>query len=285
VTNGGRKPYDDLIALALAEDIGAGDVTTAATIPPTAKASGVMLAKASGVASGMEAAAAVFRLVDPAVRYAPLVNDGARFADRQPLAEVEGPAAAVLAGERTALNLVQRLSAVATLTARFVEAVAGTGARIVDTRKTTPGLRWLEKAAVRHGGAGNHRFNLADGVLIKDNHLAAVGGVDPIGQAVALARANAPHGLKVEVEVTTLAGLDRALGAGADIVLLDNMDLRDIAEAVRRTAGRALLEASGGVTLERVRAIADTGVDLISVGALTHSAGSLDISLEFAISS
>lgn len=281
--DGGWRPYDALIDLALAEDIGAGDVTTAATIPAAARASGVMLAKAAGVVSGMEVAAAVVHRVDPMVRFTPLVNDGDRIADRQPLAEVEGLAASLLIGERTALNLVQRLSAVATLTARFVAAVAGTNARIVDTRKTTPGLRWLEKAAVRHGGGANHRFNLADGVLIKDNHLAAVGGADRVARAVAMARARAPHGLKIEVEVTTLAELEEALAAGADIVLLDNMDVPTMAEAVRQTAGRALLEASGGVTLERARAIAETGVDLISVGALTHSAGSLDISLEFAI--
>lgn len=283
MTDAGWRPYDALIDLALAEDIGAGDVTTAATIPPGARASGVMLAKSPGVLSGLEVAAAVFRRVDPSVRFTPLVADGDRVADRQPLAEVEGPAASLLIGERTALNLVQRLSGVATLTARFVEAVAGTGARIVDTRKTTPGMRWLEKAAVRHGGGSNHRYNLADGVLIKDNHLAAVGGPDRVARAVHLARERVPHGLKVEVEVTTLDELDEALAAGADIVLLDNMDIPTLAEAVRRTAGRALLEASGGVTLERVRAIAETGVDLISVGALTHSAGSLDISLDFAI--
>lgn len=283
MTDAGWRPYDALIDLALAEDIGAGDVTTAATIQPGARASGVMLAKSPGVLSGLEVAAAVFRRVDPSVRFTPLVADGDRVADRQPLAEVEGPAASLLIGERTALNLVQRLSGVATLTARFVEAVAGTGARIVDTRKTTPGMRWLEKAAVRHGGGSNHRYNLADGVLIKDNHLAAVGGPDRVARAVHLARERVPHGLKVEVEVTTLDELDEALAAGADIVLLDNMDIPTLAEAVRRTAGRALLEASGGVTLERVRAIAETGVDLISVGALTHSAGSLDISLDFAI--
>ncbi len=283
MTDAGWRPYDGLIDLALAEDVGAGDVTTAATIPPGARASGVMLAKSPGVVSGLEVAAAVFRRVDPAVRFTRMVADGDRVADRQPLASVEGPAAALLIGERTALNLVQRLSGVATLTARFVEAVEGTGARIVDTRKTTPGMRWLEKAAVRHGGGGNHRYNLADGVLIKDNHLAAVGGPDRIARAIRLARERVPHGLKIEVEVTTLGELDEALAAGADIVLLDNMDVPTIAEAVQRTAGRALLEASGGVTLDTVRAIAETGVDLISVGALTHSAGSLDISLEFAI--
>jgi nicotinate-nucleotide pyrophosphorylase (carboxylating) len=172
---------------------------------------------------------------------------------------------------------------VATLTAAFVAAVEGTRARIVDTRKTTPGMRALEKAAVRHGGGRNHRFGLSDGVLIKDNHLAAVGGIGRTGAAVRLARETASHGLKIEVEVTTLAELEEALEAGADIILLDNMTVEDVAEAVRLTGERALLEASGGITLETVRAIAETGVDLISVGALTHSAPALDISLDFAL--
>ncbi|MBA3416629.1 MAG: carboxylating nicotinate-nucleotide diphosphorylase [Chloroflexia bacterium] len=272
-----------MIDLALAEDIGGGDVTTLATVAADRRARGTLLVKSPGVVSGLEVAAAVFRRVDPSVVFTPLVADGTRVEGGQPIATVEGAARSLLVGERTALNLLQRLSGVATLTAAFVAAVAGTTVRLVDTRKTTPGMRALEKAAVRHGGGHNHRFGLADGLLIKDNHLAAVGGPDRVARAVRLARAAAPHGLKIEVEVTTLAELDEALGAGADIVLLDNMPVAEVAAAVRRTAGRAVLEASGGVTLETVRAIAETGVDLISVGALTHSAPALDISLDFAL--
>ncbi len=277
------SPAASLIDLALAEDIGGGDVTTLATVAADRRARGTLLVKSPGVVSGLEVAAAVFRRVDPSVVFTPLVADGTRVEGGQPIATVEGAARSLLVGERTALNLLQRLSGVATLTAAFVAAVAGTTVRLVDTRKTTPGMRALEKAAVRHGGGHNHRFGLADGLLIKDNHLAAVGGPDRVARAVRLARAAAPHGLKIEVEVTTLAELDEALGAGADIVLLDNMPVAEVAAAVRRTAGRAVLEASGGVTLETVRAIAETGVDLISVGALTHSAPALDISLDFAL--
>jgi nicotinate-nucleotide pyrophosphorylase (carboxylating) len=182
-----------------------------------------------------------------------------------------------------ALNLLQRLSGVATATARYVEAVAGTKARIVDTRKTTPGLRQLEKQAVREGGGHNHRVGLADGVLIKDNHLAAIGGSDRVTKAIERARAFAPHTLRIEVEVTTLPEADEAVAAGADVILLDNMDVATMRRAVESVAGRALLEASGGVNLSTVRAIAETGVDLISIGALTHSAPALDISLEFAL--
>jgi nicotinate-nucleotide pyrophosphorylase (carboxylating) len=210
--------------------------------------------------------------------------DGDAVPAMTPIATIEGPAWSLLAGERVALNLLQRLSGVATLTARYVKAVRETKARIVDTRKTTPGLRALEKAAVRHGGAHNHRFGLTDGVLIKDNHLAAVGGADRVGRAVALARQGAPHTLRIEIEVTTLDELVQALEAGADIVLLDNMEIAELRKAVAMTDGRALLEASGGVTLESVAEIAATGVDLISVGALTHSAPALDISLDLDLS-
>jgi nicotinate-nucleotide pyrophosphorylase (carboxylating) len=276
-----RLAWGALLELALAEDIGSGDVTSLATVPASAQAIGTMLAKAPGVISGLDVAGDVFRRVDPTVTFTPLVANGDRVAAMTPIATVSGPARSILTAERLALNLVQRLSGVATLTARFVSAVAGSKARVVDTRKTTPGLRALEKAAVRHGGGHNHRFGLSDGVLIKDNHLAAVGGVDRVGRAVTLARASAPHTLRVEVEVTTLDELEQALAAGADAVLLDNMDLPTMREAVHRAAGRALLEASGGVTLERVAEIAATGVDLISVGALTHSAPALDVSLEF----
>lgn len=273
-----------MIDLALSEDLGNGDITSLTTVPAGSTAEGTMVAKAAGVISGLAVAGAVFARVDSMIAWRPLVADGTRVAEGELIAGVAGPARSVLGGERVALNLLQRLSGVATLAAAYVAAVAGTNARIVDTRKTTPGLRALEKAAIRHGGAANHRFNLTDGVLIKDNHLAAIGGPDRISLAVAAARAGAPHTLKVEIEVTTLDELEQALAAGADIVMLDNMDLATMRQAVTQTAGRALLEASGGITLETVRAVAETGVDLISVGALTHSAPALDISLRFAIS-
>jgi nicotinate-nucleotide pyrophosphorylase (carboxylating) len=278
-----RTGWEAIVDLALAEDVGAGDVTTLATVPADARARATMLAKAEGVISGLGAAGFVFCRVDPAVAFTPLVGDGTRVGMRTPIAEVAGPARGLLTAERVALNLVQRLSGVATATASYVEAVAGTKARIVDTRKTTPGMRLLEKQAVRDGGGHNHRVGLADGVLIKDNHLAAIGGPDRVTRAVRKARAYAPHTLRIEVEVTTLAEVEQAVAAGADVILLDNMDVPAMRRAVELVAGRALLEASGGVTLATVRAIAETGVDLISVGALTHSAPALDISLEFAL--
>lgn len=270
--------YEELVRAALREDIGAGDMTTLLTVPVETQASGVFLAKATGVVCGLELAACAFRCVDPSVRFAPLVADGTAVEPGLLLARLSGPAQSLLTGERVALNFTQRLSGTASLTRRFVEAVAGTRARIVDTRKTTPGLRTLEKYAVRCGGGHNHRYGLGDGVLIKDNHLAAGGGV---AACVARAQQHAPHPLKVEVECKTLAQVGEAVGAGADILLLDNMSLEQLREAVELVAGRALTEASGGVNLQTVRAIAETGVDLISVGALTHSAPALDISLDF----
>ncbi|MGH2550673.1 MAG: carboxylating nicotinate-nucleotide diphosphorylase [Thermomicrobiales bacterium] len=279
----GFGTWQALVDLALTEDIGAGDVTTLSTVPAGATATGVMLLKQSGVISGLEVAAYVFERVDPSIRFEALVRDGDAVTSGTDIVTLIGPARTLLAGERTALNLLQRLSGVATSTAAYVAAVQGTGARVVDTRKTTPGLRALEKSAVRHGGGHNHRFGLSDGVLIKDNHLAAIGGPDRVTRAVQAARENAPHTMKIEVEVTNLAETAEAVAAGADIIMLDNMSLADMAEAVRIVGGRALTEASGGVRLETVRAIAETGVDLISVGALTHSAPSLDISLNFVI--
>jgi nicotinate-nucleotide pyrophosphorylase (carboxylating) len=270
-----------LIELALAEDLGSGDITTIATIPADRQATGRFLVKASGVISGLAVVEAVYAAVDARVVVDALVTDGAAVTHGDIVATVSGPARALLSGERTALNFLQRLSGVATVTREYVEAVAGTKARIIDTRKTTPGMRTLQKAAIRHGGGHNHRLGLADGILIKDNHLAAIGTPDRIAQAIHAARERAPHTLKVECEVTSLDELEQALSAGADVVLLDNMDAPTMAEAVRRTNGRALLEASGGITLDTIRPIAETGVDLISVGALTHSAPSLDISLEF----
>lgn len=280
---GSRTGWEAIIDLALAEDIGTGDVTTLATVPAETRARGAMIAKAEGVISGLAAAAAVFHRVDAGVSVVPRVTNGTAVQPKTVIAEVEGPARSILMAERVALNLVQRLSGVATLTARYVAAVAGTKARIVDTRKTTPGLRVLEKQAVRDGGGHNHRVGLSDGILIKDNHLAAIGGPDRIARAVERARAFAPHTLKVEVEVTTLEEVQQALDAGADVILLDNMDLATMRRAVELVAGRALLEASGGITLATVRAVAETGVDLISIGALTHSAPALDISLDFAL--
>jgi nicotinate-nucleotide pyrophosphorylase (carboxylating) len=272
-----------LVDLALAEDLTGGDVTTLATVPADARAQAVIAAKEPGVLSGIEAAAFVFRRVDADVHFGVQAGDGAPLAAGAVVATVAGPARSLLAAERVALNLMQRLSGIATLTARYVAALDGTGVQILDTRKTGPGLRVLEKAAVRHGGGRNHRSNLGAGVLIKDNHLAVVGGcgAERVRRAVELARAGAPHTLRIEVEATTLEELAGALEAGADVVLLDNMDVETLRRAVELAAGRALLDASGGITLETVRAVAETGVDLISVGALTHSAPALDLSLEF----
>lgn len=272
-----------IVRLALDEDVGTGDITTNSTVPEGARASGTFLAKAEGVLSGLEVARTVFREVDSGVSFRPVLADGDAFQPGTALASVEGPARGVLTAERVSLNFLQRLSGVATATARYAEAVQGTGARIIDTRKTTPGMRLLEKAAIRHGGGHNHRVGLSDGILIKDNHLAALGGDNPVEQAIQAAREAAPHTLKVEVEVTSLAQLEQALEAGADVIMLDNMDIATMAEAVRRTGGRALIEASGGITFDTLRKVAETGVDLISVGALTHSAPAVDISLELEI--
>ena len=257
----------------LAEDVGPGDVTTLALIDEGATCKAEIRAKEPGIICGLEAAAAVF--ADLGVDFRPLVDDGARVVPG-PVAQVEGHAQGVLIGERTALNLLGRLSGIATLTRRYVDAVAGTGATILDTRKTTPGLRTLEKQAVACGGGTNHRVGLYDGILIKDNHLRLAGGVEA---AVTRVRA-AATGLPIEVEAETLVEVWEALDAGADTILLDNMTLDELREAVALTAGRAKLEASGGVTLDTVSAIAETGVDFISVGALTHSAPSLDVSME-----
>ena len=269
-----------IVEFALEEDTALGDVTSELTVPADRLASGIFLAKSDGVISGLGVVREVFRQVDPAVHFEPLLNDGDRVARGERLALISGHARSILKGERVALNFLQRLSGVATATARYVEATRGTEARIIDTRKTTPGMRLLEKAAVRHGGGHNHRIGLGDGILIKDNHLAAIGGSERIATAVRAARAGAAHTLRVEVEVTSLAELEQALAVRPDTILLDNMSVEEMSEAVRVTAARALLEASGGITLDSVRAVALTGVNLISVGALTHSSGALDISLE-----
>ncbi len=266
-----------LIEAALAEDIGRGDLTTRLTVGDDVAAQARIVAKQDGVAAGLPLVAKIFAaLAGPAVSVQPHLDDGESFDAGTVLAFLSGPAPFLLAGERVALNFLQQLSGVATLTRRYVEAVAGTRARIVDTRKTTPGLRVLEKYAVRMGGGHNHRMGLDDGVLIKDNHIVAAGGV---ATAVQRAREGAPHTVTVEVECTTLEEVEEALGAGATVVLLDNMTPEQLAAAVRVIAGRALVEASGGVTLETVRAVAESGVDLISVGALTHSAPAVDLSM------
>ena len=271
---------EPIVRAALAEDLGrGGDVTSNACIPPEARFSGVLRARKPGVVAGLDCAEAAFRLLDEEAQWVAVVHDGAAVASGTDLARIEGLARAVLAAERVALNLVQRMSGIATLTAAYVRAVEGTGATIADTRKTTPGLRALEKYAVRCGGGVNHRFGLDDAILIKDNHVAACGGV---GTAVEQARAAAGHLVKVEVEVDGLGQLEEALRFGPDVVMLDNFSLEDLRAAVAMAKGRAVLEASGGVTLETVRAIAETGVDVISVGALTHSAPALDIGLDAA---
>ncbi len=269
---------DRLLRIALAEDIGPGDVTTAATVPPGTPGRAELVAKDDFVVAGLGVARRVFELLDGRVAFEALVEDGMAVRRGEVIAWLKGEAAALLQGERVALNLLQRLSGVATLTASFVKAVEGTGAVIVDTRKTTPGLRALEKYAVRVGGGGNHRMALYDGVLIKENHVVAAGG---IANAVSRAKQLAPHTLKIEVEVRDLDEVGQALAAGADILLLDNMDLAQLQEAIAVVNGRAVTEASGGVNLDTVRAIAETGVDLISVGALTHSYRSVDISMLF----
>jgi nicotinate-nucleotide pyrophosphorylase (carboxylating) len=268
----------DLIQRALDEDLGAGDLTSAAVVPEGSLATGVVIAKADGVVGGIDVAAAVFETVDRGLAVEPRAADGARVAPGDELLALRGDARAILAGERVALNLLGRLSGVATLTAQYVAAVEGTGTRILDTRKTTPGMRALEKAAVVAGGGTSHRFGLYDAILVKENHVRVAGGV---GEAARRALAGAPEGVVVEIEVETLAELDEALDAGIGRVLLDNMDPAVLRAAVQRTAGRAELEASGGITLETVREAAETGVDFVSVGALTHSAPALDVSLLF----
>ena len=264
-----------IVHAALAEDIGAGDVTTEATVAPDAVGTAELLVKQSGVVCGLRAAEATFLALDPEIRFEALARDGDVVEPPAVVARVSGSLRAILTGERVALNFVGRLSGIATLTRRYVAAIEGTGATVLDTRKTTPGLRALEKHAVACGGGRNHRFGLGDAVLVKDNHLRAAGS---IAAAVELVRAASD--LPVEVECETLDQVDDALEAGVDAILLDNMTLDDLREAVRVTAGRARLEASGGVNLDTIRAIAETGVDEISVGALTHSAHSLDVSLE-----
>lgn len=277
---------DEMVLAALAEDGADDDLTTRALVRGDQWGAGVFVAQDDGIVCGLGVAAAAMTAGMAAagdeVSFDALIADGDRVSAGVALAEVEGPLAAILSAERVALNFLQRLSGIATLTRQYVEAVVGTKAVIVDTRKTTPGLRHLERYAVRCGGGQNHRYNLAAGVLIKDNHIAAARarGIDEISDVVEMARAASPHTLRVEVEVTSHAELLDALVGRPDIVLLDNMGIEELRRCVESVAGRALVEASGGVSLENVRAIAETGVDLISVGRLTHSAPSVDISLD-----
>ena len=277
-----RADFVEIVGRALSEDLGSlGDITSDACVPQSAQSSGVFVARAAGVIAGIDVAGYVFEALDPSVVFSPLVRDGERVEPGDHIARVSGHSRTILGGERTALNLLGRMSGVASVTADLVEAVSGTGARISDTRKTMPGLRAIDKYAVRVGGGMNHRFGLFDAVLIKDNHLAAVGS---IADAVAAARAAVSPGVMVEVEVESLDQLAEVLETDADRVLLDNMGLELLREAVEMIGGRLTTEVSGGVTLENVRLIAETGVDIISVGWLTHSAPQLDIALDFTLS-
>ncbi|GED33430.1 nicotinate-nucleotide diphosphorylase (carboxylating) [Brevibacillus centrosporus] len=261
----------------LHEDLGFGDITTMSTIPEGEQGIGILYAKEAGIVAGLQIAQQVFETVDPELTFTAKVEEGTRVEYGQQIAEVSGSVRSILSGERLALNLMQRLSAIATKTNEYVQAVAGTKARVVDTRKTTPGMRFLEKYAVRVGGGHNHRFALYDAVMIKDNHIKGAGG---IAQAVAAARAAIPHTMTVEVEAESLGQVQEALNAGADIIMLDNMSNEQMVEAVQLIAGRAIVEASGGVNLNTIGSIAKTGVDIISVGALTHSVKAFDISLD-----
>jgi len=294
-----KSQIEEIIDRALAEDLGKGDVTTETLVPSDQQGTGFIVAKKEGILAGTGAAEQVFHRVDPGLKIEILLEDGARVKPGGKVAKVSGSIASILKAERIALNFLQRLSGIASETNRYVARVEGLPVRIMDTRKTTPGLRSLEKYAVRVGGGENHRMNLGDGILIKDNHLAALRsqGLN-IKEIIAKARQNAPLSLRgakrrsnlearqiqVEVEVGTMSEALEAVEAGADIVMLDNMNLEDMRKAVESIHDHALIEASGGITLDNVRAVAETGVDFISIGALTHSARALDISLELEIS-
>ncbi len=272
--------YRDIISRAIREDLNHGDITTSCIIPAGQRATAVIVAKEPCVVAGVFVAKECFLSLDSKAEFLTEAREGSRVEAGGLLLECRGDCACLLAGERVALNFLQRMCGTATLASRFAQAVSGTGCRVVDTRKTTPGLRILEKYAVRTGGCFNHRFDLSDGILIKDNHIAACGG--SVKEAVSRARVNAPHGLRIEVEVSSLPELEDALDAGAEAVLLDNMDCTELEEAVRYARDRKpgiILEASGGVTLENVRDIAKTGVDIVSTGSLTHSARAVDLSM------
>jgi len=269
---------DEFLLAALREDIGTGDVTTNCCVPQDAVSHGFFTAKEPGVVCGLGVVSRVFKLLDSAVCVTPLLDEGSFVKAGEIVAKISGPSRSILTGERTALNLLQHMSGVATRTFEAVKAVSGTNAKIIDTRKTTPGLRVLDKYAVKCGGGSNHRFNLSDGVLIKDNHIVAAGSIPT---AVALARNACPHTLRIEIEAETLMQVKEALEAGADIIMLDNMPPETMASAVKLIAGRAITEASGNMGERDLIAVAETGVDFISIGALTHSVRALDISLKF----
>lgn len=275
-----KKQIDKIVLNALEEDMPYGDVTTDNLIPEEDITEAKFIAKADGVIAGMPVAARVFELIDSRISIEILKNDGDKVSKGDIIAILNGPTAGILKGERTALNLMQRLSGIATRTNVFTELVKDYKVSVADTRKTTPGLRYLEKYAVRCGGGRNHRYSLSDAVMLKDNHIAAGGGIIP---AVAKVRANIPHTVKIEVEVEDMEMVRQAVESGADIIMLDNMNEAAMAEAVKYIDGRALVEASGDVTEERIRAIAETGVDIISIGRITHSVKALDISLRFKI--
>jgi len=280
-----KSQIEEIVDCALAEDLGKGDVTTEALIPGDQQGTGFIVAKKEGILAGTETAKQVFHRVDPELKVDILLEDGARVKPGSKVAKISGSIASILKAERIALNFLQRLSGIASETNRYVARVEGLPVRIMDTRKTTPGLRSLEKYAVRVGGGENHRMNLGDGILIKDNHLVALRsqGLN-IKEIIARARQNAPQRLPVEVEAGAVSEALEAVEAGADIVMLDNMNLKDMRKAVKSIHGHALIEASGGITLDNIRAVAETGVDFISIGALTHSTRALDISLELEIS-
>jgi len=269
---------DDIIKRALTEDIGTGDITTLSTIPESKQIKGRFIAKENGILCGIDVSKRVFEIVDSTIIMNILLKDGATFKKGDIIAEVSGNAQSILSGERTALNLLQRLSGIATRTNQTIAAIKGTTTVITDTRKTTPGLRVLEKYAVKIGGGTNHRYNLSDGILIKDNHITAAGGITA---AVEAARTNAPHTLKIEVEVENFDMIKEALACKADIIMLDNMSIEDMTKAVELINGAAMVEASGNMGDRDLLAVAQTGVDIISIGALTHSVKALDISLKF----
>ena len=274
-----------LIDMALSEDQAFNDPTTQALVPASTRGVGVIRSKATGILAGADVAATVFRRLASGITVEHLIRDGAALSPGDDVLQVEGTAAGILRGERVALNFLQRMSGIATATNRYVQAVEGCNARIVDTRKTVPGMRYLDKYAVRMGGGHNHRQHLADGVLIKDNHIQALrAGNLGLKEIIQLALDRAPHTVKVEVEVETLDEVKEAVEAGADIIMLDNMPLETMRQAVERVNGRALVEASGGITWDTVREVAETGVDLISIGALTHSVTALDMSLDLEFS-
>lgn len=275
----GMDNIKTFISNALREDIGPGDLTTEALIQPDIEGKAELIAKEPLILAGIEVAREVFHQVNQDINFLGRHPDGEDLSSSTVIATISGPLRSLLTAERVALNLLQRLSGIATLTRQYVNGIEGTKARIVDTRKTTPGLRALEKYAVRIGGGKNHRFGLFDGILIKDNHIAAVGSLT---EAVKKAREKAPHTLKIEVETENLDQVREAISAGAEIIMLDNMDIETMKEAVKLINGKALIEASGGINLNNVRQVAETGVDLISVGAITHSARSMDISMEIA---